>query len=157
MKSFACTCAIKKLSEWQKYELENSECIFIGEVIEVNESDLTYKIKVTESLDGGDKVGTLYTGKNWKYCSPYISEIGKWIIYGHMEDGFLRLNMCGISRSFENPIVNPIPPSPELYEKNMTEKERKKVFDKMRAENKKIALSDLDLELKSLRKRRDEE
>jgi len=157
LKSFACTCAIKKLSEWQKYELENSECIFIGEVIEVNESDLTYKIKVTESLDGGDKVGTLYTGKNWKYCSPYISEIGKWIIYGHMEDGFLRLNMCGISRSFENPIVNPIPPSPELYEKNMTEKERKKVFDKMRAENKKIALSDLDLELKSLRKRRDEE
>jgi len=156
-KGIACTCAIKKLSEWQKWEIENSECIFIGEVIELNESDLTYKVKVTESLDGGDKVGTVYTGKNWKYCSPYISEMGKWIIYGHMEDGFLRLNMCGISRSFENPIVNPIPPSPELYEKDMTEKERKNVFDKMRAENMKIALSDLELELKALRKRRDEE
>lgn len=154
-KGIACTCKIKKLSEWQKLEIENSECIFIGEVIEVNESDLTYKVKVTESLDGGDKVGTVYYGKNWKYCSPYISEIGKWIIYGHIEDGFLRLNMCGISRSFENPIVNPIPPSPELYEKNMTEKERKKVFDKIRAENMKIALTDLDLELKALRKRRD--
>ena len=126
-KGIACTCAIKKLSEWQKWEIENSECIFIGEVIEVNESDLTYKVKVTESLDGGDKVGTVYTGKNWKYCSPYISEIGKWIIYGHIEDGFLRLNMCGISRSFENPIVNPIPPpSPELYEKKNDRKRKKK-------------------------------
>ncbi|PHQ28867.1 hypothetical protein [Leeuwenhoekiella nanhaiensis] len=157
-KGIACTCAIKKLSELQKSEIENSECIFIGEVIEVNESDLTYKVKVTESLDGGDKVGTVYTGKNWKYCSPYISELGKWIIYGHMEGGFLRLNMCGISRSFENPIMNPIPlPSPELFEKNITEKERKKIFDKMQAENMKNALSDLELELKVLRKRRNEE
>lgn len=156
-KGIACTCAIKKLSEWQKLEIENSECIFIGEVIEVNESDLTYKVKVTESLDSGDKVGTVYNGKNWRYCSPYISKIGKWIIYGHMEDGFLRLNMCGISRNFENPIVNLIPPSPELSEKNMTEKERKRVFDKMRVENMKIALFELKLELKALRKRRDEE
>ncbi|MFI8380594.1 hypothetical protein [Leeuwenhoekiella sp. NPDC079379] len=156
-KVIACTCAIKKLSEWQKLEIENSECIFIGEVIEVNEFDLTYKVKVTESLDGGDKIGTVYTGKNWKYCSPYISETGKWIIYGHMEDGFLQLNMCGISRSFENPIVNPIPPSPELYEENMMEKEREKILEKMRADNMKIAQSDLQSELNALRKIRDEE
>ncbi|MFD0992817.1 hypothetical protein [Tenacibaculum geojense] len=157
LKSFACTCAIKKLSEWQKYELENSECIFIGEVIEVNDSNLTFKIKVTESLDGGDSIGNIYIGKNWKYCSPYIQENGKWIVYGNMEDGFLRLNICGISRSFDYPIVNPLPPSPELYEKSMTEKERKKVSDKMLAENMKIALSDLKLEIIALRKRRNDE
>ena len=73
-----------------------------------------------------------------------------------MEDGFLRLNMCGISRSFQYPIVNHIPPSPELYEKNMTEKERKKIYEKLRAENMEIALSELELEITALRKRRDE-
>ena len=120
-KSFACDCVIKRLSDWQKSELENSECIFIGEVIEVNEADLTFKIKLTESLDGGDSIGNVYVGKNWKYCSPYVEKNGKWIVYGNMEDGFLRLNMCGISRSFDYPIVNPLPPSPELYEKKITE------------------------------------
>lgn len=156
-KSFACTCAIKKLSEWQKYELENSECIFIGEVIEVNNSDLTFKIKVTESLDGRGDKGNVYVGKNWKYCEPYIEEKGKWIVYGKMENGFLRLNMCGISRSFDYPIVNPLPPSPYLYEKQMTEKEKQNLIEKVRAENMKIALSDLELEITDLRKRRDEE
>lgn len=154
-KAFACTCAIKILSDWQKSEIENSECIFIGEVVEINESDLTFKIKVIESLDGGEGSGNIYIGKNWKYCSPYVSEKGKWIIYGHMEDGFLRLNMCGISRSFDYPIVNPIPPSPELYEKKMTEKDRKKALDKLRAENMEIALSDLELEIVALRKKRE--
>ena len=154
MKSFACTFAIKKLSELQKYELENSECIFIGEVIEVNDSDLTFKIKVTESLDGGDSIGNIYIGKNWKYCSPYVKKDGKWIVYGNMEDGFLRLNMCGISRSFDYPIVNPLPTSSELYEKNTTEKERKKIYEKLRAENMKIAMSDLELEIIALRKKK---
>ena len=157
LKSVACTCMIKKLSELQKSELENSECIFIGEVIEVNKSDLTFKIKVTESLDGGDSIENVYIGKNWKYCSPYVEGNGKWIIYGNMEDGFLRLNMCGISRRFDYPIVNPLPPSPELYKKNTTEKERKKIYEKIRSENMKIALSDLELEITALRKKRDDE
>ena len=52
LKSFACSCKTKTLSEWQKYELENSDYIFIGEVIEVNNSDFTFKIKVLESLVG---------------------------------------------------------------------------------------------------------
>jgi hypothetical protein len=76
---FACTCPpIVRLSEIQKSEMENSECIFIGEVFEINNKDLTYKIKVIESLDGGDKIGNIYLGKNWKGCEPFIEEKGKW-------------------------------------------------------------------------------
>jgi len=157
LKSFACECGIKRLSDSQKAELENSECIFIGEVIEVNNTDLTFKIKVTESLDGSDSIGNIYIGKNWKYCSPYVQENGKWIVYGTMEDEFLRLNMCGISRSFDHPIVNPMLPSPELFEKSATKKERKKIFEKLYAKNMKIALSELELEINALRKRRNEE
>ncbi len=107
----------------QKTEIINSECIFIGEVIEVNDSDFTFKIKVTESLDGGDAIGNIYIGRNWKTCSPYIDKKGKWIVYGNLENGFLRLNMCGISRSFDYPIVDMIIPPPST-EKN--ELERKK-------------------------------
>jgi hypothetical protein len=144
MKSFACDCGIKKLSEWQKSEIENSECIFVGEVIEINKTDLTFKIKVTESLDGGDAIGNIYIGKNWAYCSPYVEKKGTWIVYGQMEDGFLRLNMCGISRSFDNPVVSPfILPSSES--------------EKAKSEIIKVALSELELEITALRKRRDEE
>lgn len=157
LKSFACSCKTKTLSEWQKYELENSDYIFIGEVIEVNNSDFTFKIKVLESLDGRNSIGAVYIGKNWKNCSPYVKDIGKWIVYGNIKDGFLRLNMCGISRSFDNPIVNALPLSPELYEKNKTEKKRKKISKKLHSENMKIALSDLELEVIALRKRRDNE
>jgi len=155
---FACTCPpIVKLAKIQKAEIENSEYIFIGEVIEVNKSNLTFKIKVSESLDGGDNIGKIYRGKNWKYCSPFVSQTGKWIVYGHMENGFLRLNMCGISRDFKSPIVTPLAPSPKLYEKQLSEKAKQKLIEKIQAENMRIALSDLDLEITALRKRRDNE
>ena len=49
-----CTCPIKKLSDLQKTEITDSECIFIGEVINYNERDFTFEIKVIESLDSGD-------------------------------------------------------------------------------------------------------
>ena len=137
----------------QKTEITNSECIFIGEVIEINNSDLTFKIKVIESLDGGDAIGNLYVGRNWKFCSPYVEKKGKWIVYGNIEDGFLRLNMCGISRSFDNPIVDVMIPPPST-EKN--ELERKKEFEKFRTKNIKIALSKLELEITALRKIRDQ-
>ena len=152
--SFGCDCKQKTLSEWQKYELENSDYIFVGEVIEVNDADLTFKVIVTEMLVGGDSIGHIYIGKNWEYCSPYIDKNGKWLVYGNMEGGFLRLTMCGISRSFSNPIVNPIPPPTQLDEMKIADKETE--YKSLQAENRKTALSDLELEIAALRKIRDE-
>ena len=154
-KAFSCTCETKTLSEWQKTELENSELIFIGEVFEINETDNSFKIRVNESLNDIDNSGKVYSGKNWNHCGPYVSEKGKWIIYGKIENGVLRLNMCGISRSFESPMVNPIPPSPDLLKKALTEEERLTVIEQNRTENIKNAISDLTLEIKTLRKIRD--
>lgn len=153
LKSFACTCKTKSLSEWQKWEIENSECIFIGEVIDVNKTDLTFKIKVTESLDGGDSVGNIYIGKNWKYCHPYVEKIGKWIVYGNIENGFLRLNMCGISRGFDEPsTLTPehTPPPPKSTNEQID-------FKKIREEYFVKSKKDLELEIIALRKKRDEE
>ena len=149
MKMFACECGIHKLSYLQKVEYENSECIFIGEVTDVNKSENTFIVKVVESLDGGDEIGNIYFGKNWSTCSPYIREKGKWIIYGSSENGFLRLNMCGISRDFENPDNNfslidiPLNES-QLSSKLEIKKAKKKAKDLLR------------LEIIALRKKRDE-
>ncbi len=151
----ACTCGILRLTDLQKSEIENSECIFIGEVFEIDKSTQTFKIKVSESLDGGDISSNIYIGKNWKYCSPYVDEKGKWIVYGFMEDGFLRLNLCGISRSFDYPVVYPILPIiSELNEKPKSEPEYKMEADKRRSENIKKGLIELNAEIAILRKMR---
>ncbi len=145
--SSACTCKTKTLSEWQKWEIENSECIFIGEVINVNQTDFTFNIKVTESLDGGDAVGNIYIGKNWKYCHPYVEKNGKWIIYGNMKNGFLRLNMCGISRPFDKPSTltsdHTPPPPKSINEHNDLDKIRERYLVK--------ETKDLKLEIVALR------
>ncbi|WP_115460900.1 hypothetical protein [Winogradskyella aurantiaca] len=156
LKSIACTCALKTLSELQKLEIENAELIFIGEVIEVNKSNSTFKIKVTESLNAEDNEELIYAGKNWEYCHPVITEKGQWIIYGNIKDGILKLNRCGLSRSFAKPTIHAIPPpSPELLS-SLNEKEKKALWDKLRKDNLKKGLTELEAEIKALRRIRDE-
>ncbi|AZQ44433.1 hypothetical protein [Nonlabens ponticola] len=155
-KSFACNCGIVRLSDLQQSELAKSECIFIGEVIEIDDTNLTFKIIVTESLDSGDAIGNTYLGKNWKSCSPVVDAHGQWIMYGQMKDGFLRPNLCGISRSFEDPIVRKVSNNPNLYSKNINDEERKRLFNKLQIENKRKAITDLDHEINALRRLRDE-
>lgn len=151
---FACDCVPKSLVELQNSEMENSECMFVGEIFEIN-NDLTYKIRVVESLDGGDLQGNVYIGKNWKSCQPYVEEMGFWLVYGSTENGFLKMNLCGISRSFEKPQA---PPSnfdldvfginPETVEEGFYEEFYDAFWKRQRL--------DLANEIAALRKRRDE-
>lgn len=154
----ACTCGLSRLSEKQKWAIENSECIFIGEVFEIDKLNQTYKVRVSESLDGGDISNNIYVGKNWKSCSPYIDKKGKWLVYGSVEDGFLRLNLCGISRSFNYPVIYPTPPPPPppgLNKKPKSEIEHKNNYQKRRAKNIEKGLAELNAEIDTLRKLRD--
>ena len=57
--SIGCDCALKKLAELQKSSYESSDCIFIGNIIQINNPDNSFEIKVVESLDGGDETYTL--------------------------------------------------------------------------------------------------
>ncbi|AOW19472.1 hypothetical protein [Urechidicola croceus] len=155
---FACSCAPTIISTAQKEELENSECIFIGEVVKVSEDRNTFEIRVIESLDGGDEINNIYIGKNWKYCSPYISTTGKWIVYGNIEEGFLRLNMCGISRSFEHPewVSGIIQDStPQINYRKYKSSEIKTLEIERKKDSKKKAKIELEKEIVALRKRRD--
>lgn len=152
----ACSCGLSKLSEKQKWEIEHSECIFIGEVFEIDKRNQTFKVRVSESLDGGDISNNIYVGKNWEYCSPYIDKKGKWLVYGSTENGFLRLNLCGISRSFDYPIIlSSPPPLVELNEKPKSEIADKKDYQKKRAKIIEKGLTELNAEIDILRKLRD--
>lgn len=147
----ACDCGLKKLAESQKREMEFSECIFIGKITEVKD-DLTYKITVVESLDGGDLQGNIYIGKNLRNCYPYVEEQGTWLVYASMEDGFLTMNMCGLSRPFDRPVTNTVEAlgiSSVLFAS-----EKSKTPENDYLENMKIHRLVLANEIKALRKRR---
>ncbi len=148
----ACSCAPFKLAEQQQREMQ-SECIFVGQVVEVNE-DLTFEISVVESLDGGDVQGNVYIGQNWRYCYPYVENKGTWLFYGRIENGLFKVNSCGLSRSFSNPFT-PISDSEEVKElmkkleyKKLNEKESQDII-------RKIQLIDMANEIHALRKKRD--
>ena len=151
--STLCTCPPQRLSDLQKEEIKNSEYIFIGEVLEINHLEDFYTVKVIEPLDNRNNQGTIYTGKNWKSCSPYIDSKGKWLIYGNMEKDFFRVNLCGLSRSFKDPeeIFNSVPAPRPI--KNENEAEKKIRWKKWKKLNNQKSKEDLHKEISVLRER----
>jgi len=135
-KSFACSCPVfKNLERLQLSEFERSECIFIGEVLEINAENNTYKIKVLDSLKGTEN-GQVYEGTYDTQCGPTIYELGKWIFYGRTDsNGILKVNECGLTRTFKNP-------SHDFLDFNQTKSKLAK-----------IAQMDLLLEIKKVRNR----
>lgn len=150
-KSVACDCkAPKSLKEIQNREFTNSKYIFIGEILKIDTKTHTFKIKVIESFKGV-KNGKVYSGIYNKFCGPVINEVGKWLIYANYHSGNeIKINACGITRSFKNPESNisatrpPKPPSSNLT---------KSQINKERANRKLRAKFDLENEIADLRTR----
>jgi len=141
---YPCDCGIFKMERLQKMERENSECILVGEVISINKDDSTYVIKVVESLDGGDVQDNTYIGKEFTSCEPFINKKGIWLIYGSTKDGFLKMNECGLSRSFGYSEVLVLQPYlNEIDAKNLDISEKRKSY-----------FTTLYFELKALRSNR---
>lgn len=104
---YACNCPIvKELAKIQNYEIENSECIFVGDVFEVDKVNKTFKVKVIESFDETGSE-TIYSGTYDPICGPSINEKGFWLIYANFYGGSeLHINSCGLTRSFKRPEDN---------------------------------------------------
>ncbi|WP_396591161.1 hypothetical protein [Allomuricauda sp. R78024] len=151
----ACSCKVpESLKEIQDSEFENSECIFIGEVLEVDAFNNSFKFKVIESFKD-EKSGEIYNGKYDALCGPIINETGKWLIYGNFNDeNQIVINHCGLTRSFNKPennisTLNP-PPMPPQPDEKVTESKDEKEITKWRLR----AKSDLNNEIIALRKRK---
>ena len=142
----ACNCPIvKDLEKIQQYELKNSECIFIGEVINVDSENELFEVRVFESFNG-DGIGNIYVGTYDSQCGPKVDEKGRWLIYGNFgTDSELIVNSCGLTRSFENPENNisvPIDIAPAPV---------KDKYESWRAEWNKKARKALEIEISRLR------
>ncbi len=153
IRGVACTCSVpKSLKAIQDFEFENSECIFIGEVLELDPDSSIFKFKVVESFKG-EEIGTVYSGKYDKMCGPIIDETGNWLIYGNFNDeNQIVINHCGLTRSFnkpENNISATKPPPPPTPNKKETESEVEKQIADWRLR----AKSDLESEINGLRRR----
>ena len=144
--SNACECGIpKSLKSVQNREFENSNCILIGEVLEIDSENDTFKVKVIESFNG-DEIGKTYSGIYNRYCEPIIDKKGKWLIYGNINElGLLEISLCGLTRSFKNPEKNfqVFVLGNDLSTDQETEKEK--------SERVKKAKSDLNREIEILR------
>ena len=151
--SSVCTCPPMRLSDHQEYEVENSEYIFIGEVLEIDKSTDTYKVKVIENLKNCDNEGVIYIGENWTTCSPYIDSKGMWLIYAKLDKDYLRVNLCGISRSLDNPQKVFSSVNPPITQKNETKEEYMIRRDEWKIANKKKSKEDLNNEIKALKER----
>ena len=103
--SIACSCPVfKNLERFQLSEFERSECVFIGEVLEINLENNSYRIIVLDTLKGTEN-GLIYEGTYNDQCGPKIYELGKWIFYGYTDsNGALKVNECGLTRPFKNPM-----------------------------------------------------
>lgn len=127
--SIACDCRDSKdLKEIQNREFTNSKYIFIGEISKIDTKKHTFEVKVIESFKGV-KNGKVYRGVYDKLCGPIINEVGKWLIYGtSYSDNAIKVNVCGLTRSFKNPghiisATKPPKPLPSKASKSQIEKE----------------------------------
>lgn len=111
-----CDCdKIDNLAEAQKIEFSNSDLVFVGEVIDSDNFNGTYKFKVIELFKGKVKEGII-KGTSFSSCGLLPQkEDGLWLFYtNELEVGSINIFDCGLSRSFRFPFIfsdeTPLPP-----------------------------------------------
>ena len=138
-------------------EQKQSDIILTVEVLAIGKDRKTFTFKVIEVFKGGLKAGDTLTGANDLNCGPNVETKGKWLIYAKKKAGKFEVNSCGLSRSFSNPErnINIAPLLSIRFPKD--EKEAQSLKFKNRAKevqikNKVFAHSELEKELRDLRK-----
>ncbi|WP_139262727.1 hypothetical protein [Flammeovirga pacifica] len=111
----SCDCEPYNIQVQSISAIENTELIFIGEVISQNEEDGVYKLKVLTQYKGPTKEyfsGTdiiSYEGdlKGKSYCSWWPYKVGeKYLIYASFSNsqlGTIFIHQCSLTRSITNP------------------------------------------------------
>jgi hypothetical protein len=157
---FACQCHERSLREAVEISTKESQIIFVGDVLTSDEKKGIFKMKLVELFKGESKTKTI-EGKLINSCSG-LPVKGRWIIYAvTSENGVIDLDLCGPSRSFENPhhislwatdYELPAPPTVE-YKTNAEYSIQANIdYEKEMTSLKKQALIDLESEIKELRK-----
>ena len=156
----SCDCRTKKeLEVARQTEFDFSDIVILGEVYFVSSDHMEFKIKVIEVFKGEFVIGQIIEGENHQYCEPNASSVGQWLIYGHIENGKLKTNICGLSRSLEYPENNryfrAIPPPPKpLYPKDSIKYKKALMnYEKIDKEYLNTAKEEINIEIEILRKK----
>ena len=146
--SYACNCPIvKNLKAIQEHEYDNSNRVFIGEVLAFDRENECFTVKIVEAFKGV-KVGEIHEGSYDSQCGPSVEEYGIWLIYGFIgSQEKIYVNSCGISRSFAKPEYNISIPL------NMRPMPGGKDYEIWAAESNKKAIVVLRNEIEELRKK----
>ena len=102
----ACSCM--KLGKLTEEAYTQATDIFIGKAVEVDtlleENLISIRFKVKESIKGAKvKYIEVTTPMSSAACGLYIQEGEKWYIFGSIEDGEMRVNMCGRHANLTKP------------------------------------------------------
>jgi hypothetical protein len=156
----ACDCKTNSLKVLQTLSYNESPLIFVGDVLTSNQKTGTYKIKIIEIFKGQTRT-TIIEGKGLTSCSGFPDN-GRWIIYAETyKNGVIDFNSCGLSRAFDNPqfimaTEYKIPPTPtKEYETDSKYSIQANIdFQRAMLKLKEEALTDLEIEIEDLRKRK---
>ncbi len=157
---FACECSPSpQLTESQKKEFKQSDYVLVGEVLSISDDHTHFIIKLKEVFKGNLVVGQVLQFDNNYFCEPYVRQTGDWLVYGKVEDGQFTMNLCGLSRSLDNPEENRyfngigIPPPPPPGSAGLAEVETEESRSKRKAKMIETALVETRKELELLREK----
>jgi len=103
--TFCCDCKnLKPLDSLRNISYNQSEIVFLGELIDYNTIENSFTFKIIELFKGEIK-SIFIKGKSFDSCSTFPMDKCKWIVYANFQESdYISINQCGASRSENNPI-----------------------------------------------------
>jgi hypothetical protein len=87
----------------RKISFNNSNFVFIGELIEFDTIEYTFTFRIIEVFKG-DSISAIIKGKVFDSCSLFPREKSNWIVYADLKEGLIDISQCLASRSEISPI-----------------------------------------------------
>jgi len=102
--AFSCDCKVlQSLEKVRQISINESDIIFLGELIEFDTVNFSYSFKIIEMYKGVHK-DSIIMGKVFSSCSLFPVDKSKWIVYAKAKGNLIDISECLASRSEENPI-----------------------------------------------------
>ena len=148
--TFGCDCKnLGPLDSLRQISYNESDFVFLGELIEVDTIYFTFTFRIIEKFKGEVR-NSIIKGKCFDSCSIFPRDKCLWIIYADTKEGLIDINQCLASRSEMNPICINCYDIPDPYSNEKEKKEYEKEIELL----KRKAIYDWKNEIEILRQRK---
>ena len=151
--ALGCDCKdLRPLEKVRQMSINESDIIFLGELIEIDTANYTYSFRIIEKFKG-EHNDSIINGKLFGSCSVFPSDRGKWIVYAKVKEDMINISECLASRSEKNPICLNCYQIPSPLSRYSNKKEKKKfILERDSLRNK--AIEDWNNEIEFLRRQK---